>query len=290
MVYAENPYVEVAPIRENVYGLLEENADDEGQIWMYLIVGPRKALLIDTSFGIGDLKGLCDTISGGKPLVVVNTHSHPDHSYGNCRFDAVYCHPFCIPELEMHQKHMWDRLMDENGKGIWMNFTRSDLPVFQKYQLLECPDGTVFHLGGGLEIEAIHTPGHHSGHICLLDRKHRLLFAGDSICSQDIHVEGPWPGQSYPEYSTLWAYREGMQRLALRTGEFDEIYPSHHSCGLKNTVIRSILNSCGEIITNPSSFDRAEVCQGQKQYFKRVEGLGNIVYRVVCPPCCAGIS
>lgn len=281
MFYTVNPYVEVTRIRENIYSLLEKNADDPGQIRMYLIVGSQKALLIDTSFGIGDLKGLCDAISGGKPLIVVNTHPHPDHSYGNCRFEAVYCHPCSVPELETQEEHMWDRLLDENGHGIWMQFTRSDLPSFRKYRILQCPEGTVFHLGGGLEVEAIHTPGHHSGHLCPLDRKHRLLFAGDSICSRDIHVEGPWPGQLHPEYTTIQAYMKGMQRLALREREFDEIYPSHHSVGLKNTVIRSVIKSCGEIIANPASFDRSEMCQGQKRYFKRVSELGHIVYRVV---------
>ncbi len=44
---------------------------------------PEKALLIDTAFGLGDIKGLADYLSGGKELVVVNTRPHPDHGFGN---------------------------------------------------------------------------------------------------------------------------------------------------------------------------------------------------------------
>jgi len=46
---------------------------------MYLLEGSERALLVDTGFGMGNLKGLCEELSGGKPIVVVNTHSHGDH-------------------------------------------------------------------------------------------------------------------------------------------------------------------------------------------------------------------
>ena len=71
-----------------------------GDPWMYLITGPEKALLIDTSFGIGDLRGLVDEITGGMPTIVVNTHASVDHSYGNFQFEKVYCHEYAVPYLQ----------------------------------------------------------------------------------------------------------------------------------------------------------------------------------------------
>ena len=47
--------------------------------------------VIDTGFGIGDFKGLVRKLVGDKPLIVVNTHSHYDHAYGNCQFERCYC-------------------------------------------------------------------------------------------------------------------------------------------------------------------------------------------------------
>ena len=57
-VYPVDPYVEVYQFRDNLYGLLTESADGMGDPWMYLLIGPEKAMLVDTGFGIGNLKGL----------------------------------------------------------------------------------------------------------------------------------------------------------------------------------------------------------------------------------------
>ena len=63
-------------------------------MWRYLIVGPKKAILIDTGFGVGNLKALCDKLAGGKEIICVNTHHHLDHVGGNLWFDKVYCHQY----------------------------------------------------------------------------------------------------------------------------------------------------------------------------------------------------
>lgn len=282
MIYPENPFVEVRLIQKDVYAFHGKNADDDGYVWMYLIVGSKKAMLIDTGFGVGDLKKLCDVISGGRELVVANTHAHPDHAYGNCRFDAVYCHPYSFHELRMQNESMWNSLFNGDGKGIWMNFTRNDLPSFKKYKILECSEGMVFDLGDGPQIEVIDTPGHHSGHICFLDRKHRILFAGDSVCSEEIHAEGPWPGQLHSEYSTIYAYLHGISSLYLRKNDFDTVFPSHGDISLQKDVIRSILQTCCSIIANPDCYDKeVPANNGQKCFFKHIDGLGMIVYRDV---------
>lgn len=53
-----NPYVEAYRMRENVWALFQESMDGAGDLWMYVINGPERVLLIDTGFGVGDLKGL----------------------------------------------------------------------------------------------------------------------------------------------------------------------------------------------------------------------------------------
>ena len=61
-LYDINPYAEVYRFRDNVYGIYTESLDGMGDPWMYLVVGPEKAMLIDTGFGAGDLKGLVEEI------------------------------------------------------------------------------------------------------------------------------------------------------------------------------------------------------------------------------------
>ena len=90
-VYDINPYVEVFQFEKNFYGLYTHNIDGKGDVWMYVIVGPEKAMLIDTAYGLGDLEELVNEITGNLPLIVVNTHTGPDHCLGNFRFKTIYC-------------------------------------------------------------------------------------------------------------------------------------------------------------------------------------------------------
>lgn len=69
------------PLRENVYRITSvEN------VFCELLVGEEKAMLIDTGYGFGDLKGFVREITD-KPLIIANTHGHVDHTSGNCQFE-----------------------------------------------------------------------------------------------------------------------------------------------------------------------------------------------------------
>ena len=59
--------------------------DDHGQDICYLVCGQDRCLLIDTGWGIGDLRALVAELNP-LPLTVVNTHGHPDHTFGNWQF------------------------------------------------------------------------------------------------------------------------------------------------------------------------------------------------------------
>ena len=47
-----------------------------------LLMVHKKAMLIDTAFGLGDLKGLIHKLIGDKEIIVCNTHCHIDHVSG----------------------------------------------------------------------------------------------------------------------------------------------------------------------------------------------------------------
>ena len=63
--------------------------DEYHAVQMFLIEGDEKAMLIDTGAGIGDLKAQVEKLTD-KPLIVVNTHGHVDHTGGNMQFDEVW--------------------------------------------------------------------------------------------------------------------------------------------------------------------------------------------------------
>lgn len=273
-VYPVNPYVEVYRLRDNVYGLLTENIDGMGDPWMYLILGPEKAMLIDTGFGLGDLKGLCGQLSGGRELIVVNTHGHPDHAGGNAQFDKVYCHELDVPMIARQNPGMWDYLFensDRQGRGIWSEFDEKDLIPYQDYTLVGCPDGFCFDLGGGYEVELIHMGGHSAGSCAFLDKGGQGLYIGDDLISMRVGVMG---GKG-----SLRTMRDGFAKLAARKGEFAHVYSGHFVTDLENTTVDAMLEACNAICADPvGNASYSMKTHRGVQYFRYVEGLGTIAY------------
>lgn len=282
-VFDVDPYVEVYRFRENMYGLLSASLDGGADVWMYLILGPEKAMLIDTAWGLGNLKGLVDEITGGMPLVVVNTHCHFDHSYGNCQFGTVHCHQYEAPALIRQNEHMWDYLFEEeSGEPIWDSFPREDLIEYRPYTVVGEPDGRVFDLGGGYDVELVFMGGHSAGHAGYLDKKNRIFFAGDDFISMRVSIGGVKEGVPFSEYATVNGFRDNVAKLARRTDEFDYIFSGHFVGDIEKSVVPNMLRACDEILADPEKnyTVRTEGKNGRVVYQKYVEGLGTLQYNL----------
>lgn len=131
--------------------------DDDGSTG-YVVVGSEKAMVIDTMNGNGNIKEVAESITD-LPLIVVNTHSHPDHIGGNHFFDEVYMHEADIPFVEIFSS--------EEAK--------KHLPNIKTIS-----EGDKLSLGN-LHFEVYDLPGHTPGSICLLLVEDRVLFTGDAI-------------------------------------------------------------------------------------------------------------
>lgn len=281
-----NPYVEVYRFRENLYGIFNQNCDGAGDVWMWLTVGPEKAFLIDTAYGLGDMKGVCDALTGGKELIVVNTHDHFDHAFGNCRFEKVFCHEQLVPLLQAQNEHMWDYLFDSDGNNIWLDFDRNDLPQFHEYEIVGVPDGYTWDLGGGYEIELIHSGGHGGpGAAMYLDKRNRILFPGDNLCS-DISGCG---SVSYPiEQCSLYHYRESVKKLVDRISEFDYVFPMHFMVNIESAVMQNMLDALDAVLADPEhNFDFEETSPSpnggkpRTRRFKYIRDFSCLAYSVV---------
>ena len=285
-VYDVNPYIEVYQFSDNVYGLFNQNCDGMGDVWMWLTIGPEKALLVDTAFGIGDMKGLVDKLTGGMPLIVVNTHGGPDHCLGNTRFGRVYCNEYDYPSVKARGKQSsWDYLFDKSGNNIWLQFDKKDIPVYKDYELVPVKNGHIFNLGGDHDVEVVWTGGHSPGHSMFLDKKNRRIFAGDVVCSDVIACGGgPRPGTEFGQYLNLTTYRDNLTKLVARRDEYDYLFPGHFMMNLENTVLVHILEALNAIIANPDSYNYkiVEVSgnggPSQERMFKFVQGFSTIAY------------
>ncbi len=196
--------------------------DDHGSDNMYLVEGREKAMLIDTGLGVAKLSDFVGTLTH-LPLIVVNTHGHPDHAGGDCQFKSVYADP-----LEFEAIRQTNTV--ESRRGMAANMAKgaaaSDMvPVEEAVkmpapELLPLKDGQVFDLGGR-KIEVIETPGHTPGEIVLLDAANRLVFTGDNDNSL------VW--LFLPNCRPLEVYLQSLKKLQQRDSDFDTILPGHGS-------------------------------------------------------------
>jgi len=284
--FPEDPYLEGYRFRENLYGLYHPNCDGAGDVWMWLILGPEKAMLIDTGYGLGNTRAAVERLSGQRELIVVNTHDHFDHAFGNCRFDRVYCHEKLVPLLRAQNEHMWDYLFDEEGNNIWLDFDRADLPCYRPYEIIGVPDGYTWDLGDGYTVELINSGGHGGpGAAMYLDHHNRILFPGDNICSD---VSGCGSVSEPIENCSLYQYRECVKRLADRIGEYDHLFPMHFMVELEAPLIYDILEALNEVLADPEhnyDFETTSVSPNggapRTRRFKYIHGFSCLAYAIL---------
>ena len=197
----------VIPINDHVWLL-----DDNHAATCYVVAGTKQAAVIDTSLGMNNIRAVAEALTP-LPLVCINTHGHGDHMGGNWAFDKAYMNLADLPLAEESINHPE---MQAAMKQFGIKF-----PPFENIE-----DGQVFDLGG-VELEAIHFPGHTAGEIVLLDRKDRILFAGDGM------VQHLWLQleESLPVRTQI----ESMERLLPLRDQFDTILHGHCQapCGIE---------------------------------------------------------
>lgn len=245
MRYDIDPFVEVTKITDGVYHLVSPGWSPS---CMYVVEGHTRALLIDTGYGIGNMKGLVEKITK-LPYDVVNTHFHGDHTLGNYQFSDVYIH---VDDLALCRKNADHEI---RGKFITLPqnmdvpFTISDYVPLADYNLVPIRAGHMFDLGGGYELEVIEVPGHTFGCICLLDRKRRMLFTGDALVFTPTFIFKMDKGKE--RQATVTIYLDALKKLLLRSSEIDGLYPGHNKLNLSPDMIQEMIICCEEIIKDP---------------------------------------
>ena len=127
--------------------------DDAGEATGYVVIGSEKAAVIDTMNGWADVKAVARKLTE-LPLVVINTHGHCDHIYGNVYFDEAFLHPADFALAEEHSQ--FPEFVEELNKHGYR------MPPFKPMA-----DGDVVDLGG-LHLQAVHLPGHTPGGLLIL--------------------------------------------------------------------------------------------------------------------------
>ncbi len=235
--------------------------DEQGIANFYLVEGSDTALLIDNGTGAVNVRDFIASLTS-LPLVVVNTHGHPDHGGANYQFPTVYAHPadFSLLADCNTSEHRWE--MERNmlrGKTIPAEIRFTDTLHPRQTVLKPVREGYIFNLGNR-KLEVIEVPGHTAGSICLLDAQHKMLFSGDN--------NNTFERMSGTSCEPLETYLKSLQHLTTFTKEFDTIYPGHGKpidkafIGEEISCIEDILHDSGQLkpYYTPSGENAGFIC------------------------------
>lgn len=204
------------PLRPNLWAL-----DEVGKTIMYVINGREKALLLDTGFGLTDLKAVVHELCGEKEIIVVNSHGHMDHDSGNNQFPRVYMGRYDEPEAhkpldESEKKRIIDTFFEQYlaQGGTLEGWEPGPAPV-----VLPLCEGDVIDLGD-YRLKVIETPGHSLGSIALFEEREGWMFTGDSMLTWEV-----W-GQ-LERSAVLTVYGASMRKLANMQEKVSAVFPAH---------------------------------------------------------------
>lgn len=228
----------------------------------FLVEGDERALVIDTMFGWGNLKGFCRELTS-KPLTVVLTHYHGDHSGGIFDFDECYIHEADIVDLYKsawgipHEKR-YERMLSEALPEYKGKITPDDISREHNIKVIPIKDGDIFDLGGRL-IEVLHVGGHSPGCIALLDRNARIAFTGD-CCNSNTILSGP-TALSVEEYlDYLHHFKSFQPYFDVCEGAHDKLFPK---------VIDEGIEICTRVLDGTDDHDEKANRRGGTHFYGR---------------------
>ncbi len=198
------------------------------QVHSYLLRGQRRALLIDSGLGVGDIGAVVRQLTA-LPVTVATTHVHWDHIGGHRHFCDFAVHraevdwlakKFPIPLQVVRQN------LTRGGQVFPAGFEPGAYQVFRGDPSRVLRHGDCFDLGGR-QIQVLHTPGHSPGHLCFYEPARGYLFSGDLIYAGQLDAFYP---STDPE-----AFAQSVQRMAALPVK--KLLPGHYTLDISPALI-----------------------------------------------------
>ncbi len=168
---------------------------------------PGRAFVVDTLMRPQDMApvlGFLESSAGERRVVVVNTHHHWDHVYGNAAFAGV----------DIVAQRACPRLLTAQ-------LTTADesipLPPPEGVPLPTITFGDrLTYVDGDEAVHLIHTPGHSEDSLCVFLAGARVLLAGDTV---------EWPLPNFQQRDGMQEWVRTLRQLKQLT--VDLIVPTH---------------------------------------------------------------
>ena len=173
-----NNYFTTFKINHHIYQI-----KDAMGVLTTLIIGKEKALLIDTGYGLYNLKKYISNITT-LPLIVVASHGHMDHTGGNYLFEQVYIDEKDINLCKKHNNKVWR----QNEIDTALNLNLID-HTFDKENFLKQKEGNLIPLKpnqefdlGSILVLTIPMEGHTKGSVGFYIKEEKILVVSDATC------------------------------------------------------------------------------------------------------------
>lgn len=186
----------------------------------YLLAGEKRALLLDTGLGVGDLRRVVEQLTD-LTVTVLTTHVHWDHIGGHGEFEHIWVYKNEAQYLSGHfplPLETVKRNLTCHPCEFPKEFDLDRYKIYSGGAERTVSDGEVIDLGGR-SLEVLHTPGHAPGHICLWEKEHGWLFSGDLLYLGCLDA-------FYPSTDPV-AFYHSVEKVAELNSK--RIWPGHHS-------------------------------------------------------------
>lgn len=197
-------------------------------VYMTLLAGEKRALLVDTGYGLEDVHALVRSLTH-RPIDLILTHAHHDHALGAMHFEraAMFEHDFDAITVYtgIAQRR---RVADQaRAKGIVVPEDFLTRPMAQIDALAE----GVIDLGG-MTAQVILCPGHTPGSAVIYVPERKLLLTGDDW--------NPCTWLFFPEALGAEAYRENVR--GLLSLPFECVLCSHREALYPRSTLEAFLS------------------------------------------------
>ncbi|MEK4563300.1 MBL fold metallo-hydrolase [Alkalihalobacillus sp. FSL R5-0424] len=205
------------------------------KVHSFLLIGDKKAMLIDTGLGIDDLSRVTSQLTK-LPIDVVTTHVHADHIGSHGQYERIFVHESDRDWLVNGIQGLTiEQIRKDMSRDITVptpdSFDPKTYRPFQGEPTGLLRDGQVFD-GGGRALTVLHTPGHSPGHLSFFEEKSGYLFTGD-LLYDTTPVYAHYPSTSPSDLA------DSLEKIAALEG-VSRVYGAHNTLGLSPKILDEV--------------------------------------------------
>lgn len=176
------------------------------------------------------------------PVIVINTHGHPDHAGGNAEFAPAY---LCPAELDVYHKMATLEFRKDDISHMATGEALAENLQPTGPEPVAIADGTVIDLGGR-KVSILYTPGHTHGSLSVYDPQSGSLFAGDNISAREVAMT-EWNADTVANYLESLLKMNALKPTRICTGHKPNILPPN--------IINSYIEAARAILNGAKPFE-----------------------------------